>query len=530
MERKNMVIKYKDLSFLLIVVSLLFSYIPKNIQLNFLLGNLAHLSTAYILIPILLVYIYYKRQNNEPIFQDENIVLKRYTCIVFFVSLLNLIYGLFLTPVNSTITSSPIHLIGAKLANLLPLLTNYSIPVNPGHFAIIWVLFRFIKYLFSSIILNFGTIYLIYAFYHDDKNRMIRVFQKGLLLSLLFLVIYSVFEILFILGNERAREVLVTVNPLVHAVEDNGSWYPPLLWWGQLRLVFTEPSFCGTYLIFIMPWLWLAFVGAKFTKVKIFYFILMYWGNVVLFFTKSRTGLFVYSVQLALLLVICIFINRRYSLKNKFLKPMLLIVVSVPIAFFNYTLLTIGMNINSSRTFSAYNAIYKSQNQYFKENIASAKNINKRSNKPRFSVLQANLSIGMSHPIFGVGPFLRRFYVLDYLPTNALNNEEVKSWYSYSSKFGKVNFDVPTGGELFKIFAEQGIVGLSLFILPALYVTKRIYKIFFLKNSTDEDRIRALFYAVSLGGTFVVSFINPLSHQYWVLLGMGMVLSVSTKK
>ena len=43
---------------------------------------------------------------------------------------------------------------------------------------------------------------------------------------------------------------------IFHPIKIRQDWWPPLLWKGQLRSVFPEPSHIGNYIALSMPVLW----------------------------------------------------------------------------------------------------------------------------------------------------------------------------------------------------------------------------------------------------------------------------------
>lgn len=84
-----------------------------------------------------------------------------------------------------------------------------------------------------------------------------------------YLIIFGDRVILF-RTCQRCRDILRTVNPCIHSIENDGTWWPPLLWGGQLRSVFAEPSYFGIYAAFAMPLLWYKLIETQMSLWKFF--------------------------------------------------------------------------------------------------------------------------------------------------------------------------------------------------------------------------------------------------------------------
>ena len=79
---------------------------------------------------------------------------------------------------------------------------------------------------------------MIYLWYKDDSNDGIQILSKGIFISLIILCLYGLLDVFYLAGNDYATNILTHLNPIVHTIQSDGTWWPPLLWNNQLRSVF----------------------------------------------------------------------------------------------------------------------------------------------------------------------------------------------------------------------------------------------------------------------------------------------------
>lgn len=145
------------------------------------------------------------------------------------------------------------------------------------------------------------------------------------------------------------------------------------------------------------------------------------------------------------------------------------------------------------------------------------------SNKSRFTIIKTNLKIGMDHPFLGVGYGLRQAYITDYLPPDSELNEELRKWKNNQAKLGILRSGYPSLGEYYVRFAETGIMGLALFVLPSLILLSKFFKIVFGRTYSGVCRDPFIFSSIAFAGTAVVGLGDGLTLTwcYWLLLGLG---------
>ena len=129
---------------------------------------------------------------------------------------------------------------------------------------------------------------------------------------------------------------------------------------------------------------------------------------------------------------------------------------------------------------------------YINDNLGSLTSKDKRSNRARFSMLEASIAIGKDHSILGVGKSLRNAYVPDYLSESGRADSEVQYWIKNQKEKGIMKSGFPALGEYSARFAETGILGLVIYLLPALFLAFQLIRrgyVFFrnLKMTADRD-------------------------------------------
>lgn len=67
--------------------------------------------------------------------------------------------------------------------------------------------------------------------------------RKGAVVGAIIICAYGVLDVWYLSGSHTAEYILTELNPIVHEIKSNGTWWPPLLWKGQLRSLFAEPSY-----------------------------------------------------------------------------------------------------------------------------------------------------------------------------------------------------------------------------------------------------------------------------------------------
>lgn len=145
----------------------------------------------------------------------------------------------------------------------------------------------------------------------------------------------------------------------------------------------------------------------------------------LLFATQARTAIILFLGELVLLVIYGI-----YRRDKEILKRMIVILFLIFTAFGGSLLFTeierggggvLAEAVNSSfiAKDDAESLVQKAGKSYISENITSAVGKDKRSNRARFSLMEAELKVWMDHPVLGVGKGLKAAYIPEKLPLDA---------------------------------------------------------------------------------------------------------------
>lgn len=134
-----------------------------------------------------------------------------------------------------------------------------------------------------------------------------------------------------------------------------------------------------------------------------------------------------------------------------------------------------------------------------------------------------DLKIGLNNPILGVGTGLRNAYVPDYLPEMSKNNGEIKMWIENQQEKGIMRAGFPKLGEYTNRFAETGVLGLIMFLIPPFILLKKLYFKITDRSINVDDKLPYVFFTISLIGIMASGIGDTINitYCYWVLLGLG---------
>ena len=107
----------------------------------------------------------------------------------------------------------------------------------------------------------------------------------------------------------------------------------------------------------------------------------------------------------------------------------------------------------------------------------------------------------------------------DYFSEKALNVGEIKMWLCFREKLGIMRSGIPTLGEYTSRFSETGILGLGVFLAPAVFLAVSLLK----KMRNSKDAFPYIIFSVSFAGMLASGIGDTLNITYcfWILLGLG---------
>lgn len=488
------------------IFCLIFDNIPKFLQLNTISNGFASNFTWYFLFILMIVLIYQKYLGNF-IIDGKDYQYIKYILILIIVFFFSNIWGLFSYPYYNELLSGPSSQI-EKLPVMLTFLHTHGIQIDEKHLTILWIGIRTIKGTVLYIIYTFGFSFILYQFFKKDWNYYFDLIIKVTIASITLLCMYSIVELFYLAGFDFAKNILSTINPMIHPIAVDHGWWPPLLWKGQLRSMFSEPSRMGNYLAFAMPFLWGKFLMSDKKSKGLIILITFY--TFMIFMTKARTAVAMYWGILALLFLGVLYIRRKKLFKKFFILCGITVLSLVfSIGFINMT--TQNSNRNQEMTIASY----------MEDNVESLGSANKRSNGARYALIRANVRTGLDHPILGVGNILNSAYTIHNFNEADLENTEVHMWVTNYHKKGALRYGFDAMNEYVSRFANNGIIGLITFILPFVYIIFNLLKCF--KRSKGMEQLKIMIVGISLIGSAVAGCNGSLTllYTYWVILAFS---------
>lgn len=521
-----MSITLRNKLFFLIVLFVIFCNIPKMVQLNFLGSFLAKDLSLY---PILIGAIYtgytFYQERKLPFYKEERVLLF-YIVTYVFILMLSFLHGLSMYPYYDAILAGPPDQI-EKLPAVQHFLSTIGIEVDTISLLKFWMFARPIKGFIVETIWYFLVPYLVFVWYRRDVQKGYSILIKAILVAVVLVCIYNVIDIFYLSGSLLAEKVLAILNPIVHDIKSNGTWWPPLLWKGQLRSLFAEPSYYGIYSAFAMPFLWYYWCQ-NIERVKgILITIILFIFTCGLFLTKARTANVLFIGEIILLICFTLWQRNRDFMKRTSTIVIISLVAFI-VSIFSLTFMP-GSPQGSTMGYDDKDSIEISS--YLEDNVGSLASSNKRSNGARYSILEADISIGKDYPLLGVGKSLRHAYIPDYLSTEGKANSEVQYWIKNQEEKGIMKSGFPALGEYSTRFAETGVLGLVIYLLPVVFLVWRLLKRIYLSGNREE-REKCIFFFISLSGVMASGLGDNLSITcaYWILMGIGYALIVSPYK
>ena len=511
-----------------IIVSSMFCTIPVIIRLNFL-GSIMGAKLAFYPLFVGIFFSIYEWYKSGRVFSRESRYVAYFLLIYGLVIFISLIHGLAIYPYYNDILNGPVSQI-EKLPKVYNLLNHFGIYIDEETLLDIWMIARPIKGFLFEIFWSFGISYMIYCWYRNHWEEGFSIMRKGLLWCIAIIVLYSSVDILYLYGFWGAETVLKFLNPIIHDIKQDGTWWPPLVWPGQLRSIFAEPSYFGIFAAFAMPWLWYSICkeeshGKKAALLSLFTFYL-----ICLFLTKARTANALFFGEFLLFGVFSL-LFRKELFKN-FIVLSVCAVAALGISSYAIANLLPG-SPERAQIIHEQRGSLKSLNMsgYLEDNLGSLASSDKRSNRSRYSILKADLSIGISHPVLGVGRSLRNAYIPDNLPEEAFSGEEIQMWIRNQKEKGIMKSGFPALGEYSSRFAETGILGLIIYLIPALILIYRLFAVIGNRAMDIKDRLADVFFLISISGVLASGLGDSINITcaYWILMGIGYAMCFDKK-
>lgn len=487
------------------IFCLIFDNIPTPLQFGTLSSGFSHMLSWYFLFILMLVWIC-QRFKGHFVIEEGDYFIKYIFCLMIFTFLSNIL-GLFNYPYYNELLSGPENQI-EKLPVVLKILNNLGLSIDEKYLTIVWIGVRSVKGSILGTLYTFGFSFILYQFLKKDWDYYFDLITNVVTASVICLCIYSIVELFFLSGFDFAKNILSSINPMIHPIAVDHGWWPPLLWEGQLRSMFSEPSRMGNYLAFAMPFLWGKLLLSQKKSIGVIIFITFY--TFMIFMTKARTAVTMYWGILTLLFLGVMYIHKKDLFKRFFvICEITVLSLLLSLGFINMTM----QNSNKSKEMTIAS--------YMQDNVGSLGSATKRSNGARYALIRANIRTGVEHPILGVGEVLNSAYTVHNFNEVDLANTEVHMWVSNYNKMGVLRYGFDAMNEYVSRFAFYGIFGLIIFIFPIFYALMSLFKCF--KYSEGIEQLKIMIVGISLLGSAVAGCNGSVSllYAYWVILAFS---------
>lgn len=512
--------------FFLIVLFSIFTQIPTIFRLNFIGSFLSKdLSFYPILVGTLYSgYILFKAKKLQ--IRKEEKIFFAYILVYVAVLMLSFLHGLAIYPYYADILSGPANQI-ERLPVVQHFLSTMGVQVESSLLLKVWMLVRPIKGFILETFWYFAVPYLIFTWYRNDIREGFSILTKAVFIATILVCAYNIIDFFYLSGSTIAENILLLLNPIVHDIKFAGTWYPPLLWKGQLRSLFAEPSYYGIFSAFAMPFLWYKLGQIKNTKSRIVLILVLFVFTYGLFLTKARTANALFVGELFLLILFSLWKKQKQFLK----RTGLLVVIS----FATFAAATFSLSFmpgSPQGTSMGYGDKNNTEMvSYLEDNLGSLASTNKRSNRARYSIFEASIAIGKDHLLLGIGKSLKDAYIPDYLSEEGKANYEVQYWMRNQKEMGIMKSGFPALGEYCTRFAETGILGLIIYLVPVFFLVYQLLKRIRWADE-QQERERCIFFFISLVGIMASGLGDNLSITccYWILMGIGYALILSPYK
>lgn len=486
------------------IILLVFDNIPKILRLNTISNGFADKLAWYPLSLLLFftLFDFYKGKNK---FEVREKHLIAFLVFLFCVFLISNIQGLLIYPYYDELLSGPISQI-EKLPRLLQFLQQHNVTVSVKNILISWIGIRAVKGTILNILYTFGFSFILYVIIKKEYPKYIKLLYKCVTVTICMISVYSCVELFYLAGNSSAEFILTSINPLLHPIAIDHGWWPPLLWKGQLRSVFSEPSRMGNYAAFALPFLWLQILKTKkiLTPELILTVSLTVFYTFLIFMTKARTPVAIYWGLLGLFVMMTILLTHMRYLKR----------ITVVLGISAFSLL---LSVGFIKTFMQQNTSITVES-YLSDNVGSLTQENARSNGARYALIRSNLKTGMEHPLFGVGSQLTSSYTVRNFNEYDMRSKEVQLWVRSFNEQGVLKYNLDAMNEYVSKFAQYGIIGLLTFLLPLFFILLQLLRK--LKRATGDEQLDTLAVTLSLIGSAVAGCNGSLTllYAYWIIL------------
>lgn len=403
--------------------------------------------------------------------------------------------------------------------DFVEILKSYSIPiVNILHRHISWITLDNLQLLYYGIhsILRFlahycfplSLVYIIWHMYRDKEEKLLPWVEKNVLILACLMEFYSIFELMWLKwGSNVGERFLTYVNPLLYDVASKSGWWPPLLWWNQLRSICAEPSFFGVISALVIPVLW----KYQSQKANIIAYCFTLFFTIMVFATNSRTAVIILIGETILLILFGIYLHDRLLWKK-----IVMTVCSVAVAFvINIGLGYVPFLFAGTTTSELPQTVQNVASEYIDSNIKSVASTSQRSNLTRLDIFKAHIAIIKDTPVFGKGYDTYIPYLEYYSNADLSKDQELNGYVNDIHEKGFLKAGYPVVNEISLAGATMGIPGMILYLFPLMFIFYGMWR--YHKQLLIEENV---FIIIALFGSIMAMFSTEAFYSMYLCIGV----------
>ena len=372
-------------------------------------------------------------------------------------------------------------------------------PSNPDY--INWMISNTLKTCLTTVTRFYSSYFIVFSiflFYRETSFNIIDDIWLGITAILPVLAIYEIFEVAYLVGASWGTTVLKTINPLLYEVENSHGWWPPLLWPGQMRSIFAEPSFFSYWGVLCVPFFLRNIHNKKHFWISI---IELAFISFTVLGSNSRTGIALLFGVVSVYFIVALIARQKRVIMTS------LIVFSIIAISLVASVAILSTNIDS----------------YFDNTLGTLTSTTARSNSQRFAMMKAQMDRFSEHPILGVGENLLSPYLSDYFIKHDMDNGEIALWIEATEEHGFISGGFPPLCEYTSSLAEYGLIGsignnLVFIILVCITIFKGLFN-----QKTKSREIATILSACACVMAFGISNYFEVNYFYFIVATMTML-------
>ena len=378
-------------------------------------------------------------------------------------------------------------------------------PSNPDY--INWMISNTLKTCLTTVTRFYSSYFIVFSiflFYKETSFNIIDDIWLGITTILPVLAIYEIFEVAYLVGASWGETALRTINPLLYEVENSHGWWPPLLWPGQIRSVFAEPSYFSYWGVLCVPFFLRNIHNKKHFWISI---IELAFISFTVLGSNSRTGTALLLGVVSVYFIVALIARQKRVIMTS------LIVFSIIAISLVASVAILSTNIDS----------------YFDNTLGTLTSTTARSNSQRFAMMKAQMDRFSEHPILGVGENLLSPYLSDYFIKHDMDNGEIALWIEATEEHGFISGGFPPLCEYTSSLAEYGLIGsignnLVFIILVCITIFKGLFN-----QKSKKREIATILSACACVMAFGISNYFEVNYLYFIVLTTILIFQTTTK-